>query len=77
MSTSQQDTPRSGGVSTRVLLAIGLIAAVVYIIAMWAKLPTVRTDHQRHSGVVSHRVAVERCHAIALPISSWPASPFR
>ena len=41
MSTSQQGTNRSGGVSNRVLLAIGLIAAVVYIIAMWAKLPTV------------------------------------
>jgi alkenylglycerophosphocholine/alkenylglycerophosphoethanolamine hydrolase len=41
MSTSRQDTPRSGGVSTRVLLAIGLIAAVVYIIAMWVKLPTI------------------------------------
>jgi alkenylglycerophosphocholine/alkenylglycerophosphoethanolamine hydrolase len=40
MSTSQQITTRSGGVSTRVLLAIGLIAAAVYVIAMWAKLPT-------------------------------------
>jgi len=42
MSTSQQGINRSGGVSSRVLLAIGLIAAVVYIIAMWAKLPTVQ-----------------------------------
>jgi alkenylglycerophosphocholine/alkenylglycerophosphoethanolamine hydrolase len=42
MSTSQQGANRSGGVSNRVLLAIGLIAAVVYIIAMWAKLPTVQ-----------------------------------
>ena len=42
MSTSQQGaTARSGGVSSRVLLAIGLIAAVVYIISMWVKLPTV------------------------------------
>ncbi len=42
MSTSQQGTNRAGGVSNRVLLAIGLIAAVVYIIAMWAKLPAVQ-----------------------------------
>ena len=41
MSTSQQGTTRAGGVSTRVLLAIGLIAAVVYVIALWATLPTV------------------------------------
>lgn len=42
MSASRQLTKPSGGVSNRVLLAIGLIAAVVYLIAMWAKLPTVQ-----------------------------------
>lgn len=42
MSTSQQSAPRSGGVSSRVLLAIGLIAAVVYIVGLWAKLPAVQ-----------------------------------
>src|SRR5512139_529251 len=41
MSTSQQGPNRSGGVSARVLFAIGLIAAVVYIVSMWIKLPTV------------------------------------
>jgi uncharacterized membrane protein YhhN len=41
MSTTQQGANRSGGVSARVLLAIGLIAAVVYIVGMWIKLPTV------------------------------------
>lgn len=42
MSTSQQGpTARSGGVSNRVLLAIGLIAAAFYIVGMWIKLPTV------------------------------------
>ena len=42
MSTSQQGTKPSGGVSNRVLLAIGLIAAVAYIVGLWAKLPTVQ-----------------------------------
>jgi hypothetical protein len=41
MSTTQQGANRSGGVSARVLLAIGLIAAVVYIVSMWIRLPTV------------------------------------
>ena len=41
MSTSQQGANRSGGVSARALLAIGLIAAIIYIISMWIKLPTV------------------------------------
>ena len=41
MSTSEQGTTRSGGISSRVLLAIGLIAAVVYIISMWINLPAV------------------------------------
>ncbi len=40
MSTSQQGATRAGSVSTRVLLAIGLIAAAVYVFAMWAILPT-------------------------------------
>lgn len=39
MSTSQQGTNRSGGVSSRALFAIGLIAALTYIIGMWAKFP--------------------------------------
>jgi alkenylglycerophosphocholine hydrolase len=39
MSTSQQGTKPSGGVSNRVLLAIGLIAAIVYIVGLWAKFP--------------------------------------
>jgi alkenylglycerophosphocholine hydrolase len=42
MSTSQQGAKPAGGVSNRVLLAVGLIAAVTYIIALWAKLPTVQ-----------------------------------
>lgn len=41
MSTSQQGTNRSGGVPARALLVIGLMAAVVYIIAMWIDLPIV------------------------------------
>ncbi len=41
MSTSQQGATRSGGISNRVLLAIGLIAAVVYIVGMWINLPVV------------------------------------
>jgi alkenylglycerophosphocholine/alkenylglycerophosphoethanolamine hydrolase len=41
MSTPQQSANRSGGVSARALLAIGLVAAVVYIISMWIKLPAV------------------------------------
>jgi uncharacterized membrane protein YhhN len=41
MSTSQQGINRSGAVSARALLAIGLIAAVIYIVGMWAKLPLV------------------------------------
>jgi uncharacterized membrane protein YhhN len=39
MSTSQQGVKQSSGVSNRVLLAIGLIAALVYIIGLWAKFP--------------------------------------
>ena len=39
MSTSEQGTTRSGGVSARALLVIGLIAAVVFIIAMWINFP--------------------------------------
>jgi alkenylglycerophosphocholine/alkenylglycerophosphoethanolamine hydrolase len=39
MSTSQQGTKPSGGISNRVLLAIGLIAAIAYIVGMWAKFP--------------------------------------
>jgi alkenylglycerophosphocholine hydrolase len=42
MSTSQQGAKPAGGVSNRVLLAVGLIAAVTYIIALWAKLPTMQ-----------------------------------
>jgi alkenylglycerophosphocholine hydrolase len=41
MSTSQQGTKRSSGISTRVLAAIGLIAAAVFIIALWANWPFV------------------------------------
>ena len=41
MSTSEQSTRRSGGVSARVLAAIGLIAAVVYIVGLWINLPAV------------------------------------
>jgi alkenylglycerophosphocholine hydrolase len=41
MSTSQQGTSRSVGVSTRALAGIGLIAAAVYIIALWANWPIV------------------------------------
>jgi len=41
MSTSQQGATRSGVVPTRALLVIGLIAAVVYIVSMWASLPAV------------------------------------
>ncbi len=33
---------RSGVVPTRALLVIGLIAAVVYIVSLWTKLPTVQ-----------------------------------
>src|SRR3974390_126430 len=39
MSTSPQVANRTGGISTRALLVIGLIAAVVYIISLWVKLP--------------------------------------
>jgi uncharacterized membrane protein YhhN len=39
MSTSQQGANRSGGISRRALLVIGLIAAVVYIISLWINLP--------------------------------------
>jgi alkenylglycerophosphocholine/alkenylglycerophosphoethanolamine hydrolase len=42
MSTSQQGTKPSGGVSTRVLAIIGLIAAAVFIIALWANWPIVQ-----------------------------------
>lgn len=41
MNTSPQGTQPAGKVSTRVLLALGLLAAALYILAMWAKLPTV------------------------------------
>ena len=41
MSTSQQNTRRAGGVSARVLAAIGLLAAVVYIVSLWINWPTV------------------------------------
>ncbi|HTP06816.1 MAG TPA: lysoplasmalogenase [Anaerolineae bacterium] len=41
MSTSQQVTKRLGGVSTRVLALVGLIAAAIYIIALWANWPSV------------------------------------
>ncbi len=41
MRTLPQETKPASQVSNRVLLAVGLLAAVVYIIAMWAKLPTV------------------------------------
>jgi uncharacterized membrane protein YhhN len=41
MSTTQQGANRSGGGPARVLFVIGLIAAVVYIVSMWIKLPTV------------------------------------
>ncbi len=41
MSTTQQGVTRPGGVATRILLAIGLIAAVIYVLAMWVKLPAV------------------------------------
>ena len=41
MSTSQQGVTPSSRVSARALLAIGLIAAVVYVVSMWIKLPTV------------------------------------
>ena len=41
MSTSQQSTSRSVGISSRTLAFIGLIAAAVYIIAMWANWPIV------------------------------------
>ena len=39
MSTSAQGAKPSGGVSSRALFAIGLIAALTYIIGMWAKFP--------------------------------------
>jgi alkenylglycerophosphocholine hydrolase len=42
MSTSQQGTKRSGGMfSTRTLAVVGLIAAAVFIIGMWANWPIV------------------------------------
>ena len=41
MSISQQSAPQAG-MSARVLAVVGLIAAVIYIVAMWAKLPTVQ-----------------------------------
>jgi alkenylglycerophosphocholine hydrolase len=42
MSTSQQGTKRSDGVfSTRTLAVVGLIAAAIYIIALWANWPIV------------------------------------
>ena len=40
MSTSQQGVKPSGGVSNRVLLAIGLIAAIAYIVSLWIKADT-------------------------------------
>jgi alkenylglycerophosphocholine hydrolase len=39
MSTSPQNVKSAGGVSSRVLLAVGLIAALAYIIGLWAKFP--------------------------------------
>ncbi len=39
MNTSPQNVKPSGGISNRVLLIIGLIAALAYIIGMWAKFP--------------------------------------
>ena len=42
MSTTQQSTTRSVSISTRTLAAIGLIAAAVYIIALWANWPIVQ-----------------------------------
>lgn len=39
MSTSQQSASRSGRLSSRALFAIGLIAALTYIIGMWARFP--------------------------------------
>ena len=39
MSTSQQNVKPAGGISSRVLLIVGLIAALTYIIGMWAKFP--------------------------------------
>ena len=39
MSTSAQGAKPSGGVSSRALFAIGLIAALTYIIGMWATFP--------------------------------------
>jgi uncharacterized membrane protein YhhN len=39
MSTSQPGSKPAGGVSSRVLFAVGLIAALTYIIGMWAKFP--------------------------------------
>ena len=41
MSISQQSAPHAG-MSARVLAVVGLIAAMIYIVAMWAKLPTVQ-----------------------------------
>lgn len=39
MSTTQQGTNPAGGISNRVLLAVGLVAALVYIIGLWARFP--------------------------------------
>jgi alkenylglycerophosphocholine hydrolase len=39
MSTSQPGTNQSSRISSRALFAIGLIAALTYIIGMWAKFP--------------------------------------
>jgi uncharacterized membrane protein YhhN len=39
MSTSSAGIKQSGGVSSRVLFAVGLIAALAYIIGLWAKFP--------------------------------------
>ena len=39
MSTSQESTKSSGGISARALFIIGLVAAVVYIVSLWINLP--------------------------------------
>lgn len=42
MSTSQQSTKRSFSISMRTVAVIGLIAAAVYVIALWANWPIVQ-----------------------------------
>ncbi len=41
MSTSQQGVKQTRGVPARTLAIVGLIAAIVYIVSLWIKLPTV------------------------------------